>query len=146
MVIETRMVIAQCRPMATKPDSLLPGPMLTEMRPERIGYRMKLLREALGLRPGEISDMLGVERTYWSRFEGGKRPVTEAFAALLVDKFGITLDFLILGRWSGLPLGLAEKMRAVEAKLSAEHPGPDLDQPHSREASRVDRDISVSEE
>lgn len=114
-MIATEMVTAQCRGMATKPDSLLPGPVLSEMRPERIGYRMMLLREALGLRPSEISDMLGVERTYWSRFEGGKRPITDSFAALLVDRFGITLDFLILGRWAGLPLELADKMRSVEA-------------------------------
>jgi len=88
------------------------------MRPERIGYRMMLLREALGLRPAEISDLLGLERTYWSRWEGGKRPITEAAAVLLVDRFGVTLDFLILGRWDSLPLDLAQKMRAVEASLT----------------------------
>ncbi len=110
------MVTAHYQGMAAKPDSLLPSPLQSEMRPERIGHRMMLLREALELRPAQISDMLGVERTYWSRFENGKRPITDSFAALLVDRFGITLDFLILGRWSGLPLELADKMRAVESR------------------------------
>lgn len=86
-----------------------------EMRPERIGYRLMLLREALGLSKSEMADHLEIERTYWSRFEGGKRSVTDVVAAALVERFGVTLDFLILGRWDGLPVGLAAKMRSVEA-------------------------------
>jgi transcriptional regulator with XRE-family HTH domain len=110
------MVTAHVGYMATKPETLLSKNLASEMRPERIGYRMMLLREALEMKPAEISDVLGIERTYWSRFEGGKRAMTETVAALLVDKFGVTLDFLILGRWDSLPLSLAEKMRAVERK------------------------------
>ena len=86
------------------------------MRPELIGHRMRLLRLALDMKPAEMADSLGIERTYWSRFENGKRPMTNAVAALLVDRFGVTLDFLILGRWDKLPVDLAEKMRRLEAK------------------------------
>lgn len=118
MVIATNMVIDQFRFMSTKPETLLPGPMLTEMRPERIGHRLMLLREALGLKPAEIADMLGIERTYWSRFEGGRRAITETVAALLVDRFGVTLDFIILGRWDRLPLDLATLMRDLDTKKS----------------------------
>lgn len=99
--------------MAKSPETLLPRDMASEMRPERIGARLYALRTAHGLPPSEISDQLGIERTYWSRFEGGKRAVTETVAALLVARFGITLDWLILGRWDKLPFDLAEKMRAV---------------------------------
>ena len=84
------------------------------MVPERIGYRLMLLREAMGLRPSEMADLLDIPRTYWSRFEGGKRAITDPVAVALVERFGVTLDFLILGRWDKLPLDLAEKMRAVE--------------------------------
>lgn len=100
----------------TKVESLLSPNLRNEMKADRIGARLKLLRMALDLKPSEISDMLDIERTYWSRFEGGKRPVSEDVAALLVDKFGVTLDFIILGRWDGLPLKLAVKMRDVESK------------------------------
>jgi plasmid maintenance system antidote protein VapI len=102
--------------MAQSPESLLPRALADEMRPERIGARLYLLRMAHDLSPSEISDMLGIERTYWSRFEGGKRAVTEAVAALLVARFGITLDWLILGKWDKLPLDLAEKLRSVPPK------------------------------
>jgi transcriptional regulator with XRE-family HTH domain len=108
---------AQFARMATKPEQLLPEPMLVEMRPERIGHRLRLLREALGLQPAEISDMLGIERTYWSRFEGGRRPITDAVAALLVDRFGVTLDWIVLGRWDRLPMLLAQQMREIDAGL-----------------------------
>ncbi|ABF64369.1 transcriptional regulator, XRE family [Ruegeria sp. TM1040] len=85
-----------------------------EMRPERIGYRLGLLRRALGLQPAEIADLLGIERTYWSRTEGGKRAASKELAALLVERFGVTMDFVILGQWGGLPLDLATKMRNIE--------------------------------
>ncbi|PRX33967.1 Transcriptional regulator, contains XRE-family HTH domain [Meinhardsimonia xiamenensis] len=85
-----------------------------QMSPEQIGRRLALLRRALGLRPSEMADLLGIPRTYWSRFEGGKRAISDTVAALLVEKFGVTLDFIILGRWDKLPLDLAERMREIE--------------------------------
>lgn len=99
-------------------DSIVPKDVAAEMRPERIGYRLGLLREALGYEKSEMADKLGIERTYWSRFEGGKRQVSDSVAALLVSRFGVTLDFLILGRWGNLPLDLAEKLREAESKKS----------------------------
>lgn len=82
-----------------------------EMYPDRIGERLKLIREAHGLRPAEIADMLGIERTYWSRFEGGKRAVSDEVAYLLTERFNVTLDFVILGRWDKLSVEVAEKLR-----------------------------------
>lgn len=118
MVIAVSVTRHQSSGMGQNPESLLPKAMAAEMRPERIGDRLRVLREAHGLKPSEISDMLGIERTYWSRFEGGKRAVTEPVAALLVSRFGITLDWLILGRWDKLPFDLAQKLRAVPSKKS----------------------------
>lgn len=115
MEIATNVVIRHSDSMATKREPRLSEAMTNEMTPERIGYRLMLLREALGLRPSEMADMLDIERTYWSRFEGGKRAITEVVAAMLVERFGVTLDFIILGRWDKLPLDLAEKMRSLEA-------------------------------
>ena len=87
-----------------------------EMLPENIGKRMKLLREAFDLQPSEIADMIGIERTYWTRFEKGHRPISDLAAYLLVDRFGITLDWLILGRWDKLPLDVANKLRSAATR------------------------------
>lgn len=88
------------------------------MYPDRIGERLRILREAFGLGKAEMADLLGIERTYWSRFENGKRAVSDEVAYLLTDRFGVTLDWLILGRWDRLPLDVAEKMRSVCSKNS----------------------------
>lgn len=114
MVIATEPVISHFPGAMSKPENILSPETAHEMRPEQIGRRLRLLREAIGKEKAEMADLLGMERTYWSRFEGGKRPITDAFAALLVERFGVTLDFLILGRWDKLPFDLASKMREVE--------------------------------
>ena len=118
MVIATKSVTAHLATMAASPKNEIPEDVLAQMRPERIGYRLGLLREAHNLKPSEMADMLGIERTYWSRFENGRRAITEKHAALLVHKFGVTMDFLILGKWDRLPLELAERMRKVERSKS----------------------------
>jgi len=90
---------------------------LQAMSAEQIGKRMALLRAAFELKPAEISDMLGIERTYWSRFEGGKRRVSDEVALMLVERFGISLDWLILGRWDRLPLDVSNRLRAALDKI-----------------------------
>lgn len=122
MVIAPDLAWPHVHGVPRKNEDITPPHLLAEMRPERMGYRLMLLREALGFRPSEIADFLGIERTYWSRFEGGKRPLSEPVAALLVDRFGVTLDFLILGRWERLPFELAEKMRDVERRKDTHEP------------------------
>jgi len=111
VVIETFVSAMHCPGMSNQAENRLPP----EMRPEEIGKRLKLLREAYSLKASEIADMLGIERTYWTRFEKGHRAITDEVAYLLVDRFGVTLDFLILGRWGSLPMQVADKLRAAQA-------------------------------
>lgn len=87
-----------------------------EMKPDRIGLRLKMLRLALGLQPAEMADFLGIERTYWSRSEGGKRAASKELAAVLVERCGVTMDFVLLGKWNGLPVELATKMRNISSQ------------------------------
>lgn len=86
-----------------------------EMMPDRIGQRLTVLREAFGMKPSEMADYLGIERTYWTRFERGHRPPSDEVAFLLTERFGITLDWLLLGKWDKLPLDVADKLRAVSS-------------------------------
>ena len=113
MVIAANMVTAQFCLMANAPEALISAQLLAEMRPERIGERLALLRRALGYSSGEMADTLGIERTYWSRFENGRRALNDTTAALLVERYGVSLDFLILGKWDKLPMDLAHKMRVI---------------------------------
>lgn len=99
--------------MSLKPDSILPPEMSQAMRNEAVGERLRLLRRALGYKSSEMADHLGIERTYWTRYEKGRQGLSSPVAALLTIRFGVTLDFLMLGRWDKLPFDLAEKMRAL---------------------------------
>lgn len=100
--------------MSQDPNRRIP----IEMRPEQIGKRLELIREAYGLRPSEIADKLGIRRTDWTRFEKGHRAPNDEVAYLLTERFGVTLDFLILGRWNTLPLEVAERLRAASIAKS----------------------------
>lgn len=99
--------------MSLKPNSLLPPDVADLMKNEAVGQRLKLLRRALEKSPSEMADSLDIERTYWSRFEKGRQGLSDTVAALLVVRTGVTLDWLILGRWDRLPFDLAEKMRSL---------------------------------
>lgn len=99
--------------MSIKPDSLLPRDVYETMSRENVGRRLGMLRRALGYTPSEMADSLGIERTYWSRYEKGRQGLSDGVAALLCIRFGVTLDWLILGRWDKLPLDLAEKLRSL---------------------------------
>ncbi|MDC0657073.1 helix-turn-helix transcriptional regulator [Leisingera sp. SS27] len=84
-----------------------------EMRPERIGQRLKWLRLALGFQPAEMADFLGIERTYWSRIEGGKRATSKELAAIIKERCHVTMDYIIVGELGGLPLDLANKITKI---------------------------------
>ena len=116
MEIATKVVIIHCVRMTANTQTTLPREFAEAMKPESIGFRLRLLREALELSPSQMADALAIERTYWSRFENGRRSITDTTAALLVARFGVTLDFIVLGKWDKLPLDLATKMRALSEK------------------------------
>lgn len=98
--------------MSIKPESLLPKSVAEAMSDDAVGRRLKALREALDLSPSEMADTLGIERTYWTRYEKGRQGLSDSVAALLVLRFGVTLDFLIMGDDSKLPVSIFEKIRS----------------------------------
>lgn len=104
------------RAMTLHRDSLLPQNIVEAMKNDAVGHRLKMLRLALGLSPSQMADTLGIERTYWSRFENGRQGLSDTVAALLCVRFGVTLDWIVLGDWSKLPLDLSEKIRSVQPK------------------------------
>lgn len=98
--------------MSIKPESLLPKSVADAMTDEAVGRRLKSLREAMDLSPSEMADTLGIERTYWTRYEKGRQGLSDSVAALLVLRFSVTLDYLIMGDDSKLPVSIFEKIRS----------------------------------
>lgn len=79
--------------------------MSTEDRtPKAIGRRLKAIRKANGFEvQTEFADALGVGHSAYNSWEtGAQRPgLTQAFR--VVDKFGVSLDFLYRGHLWTLP-------------------------------------------
>jgi len=71
-----------------------------EMHPERVGARLKQLREAANLSAAEICRNLKINRSSYCLFEQGKRVVPEYLKVRLADYYGTTLDYRTLGRAS----------------------------------------------
>lgn len=88
------------------------------IKAQDVGHRLSVIREAFGLKPSEAADLLGIDRSAWTRFEKGKRIIPYDKAFLLVDRFGVSLDYIILGRSDQLSFEVREKLREAEARLS----------------------------
>lgn len=82
------------------------------MTKELVGERLRAFREALGLTPSEMADSLEIERTYWSRWEGGKRMLPHEVGGLICENYPASMDYLFLGRVQTLPTDLAPRVRA----------------------------------
>lgn len=49
------------------------------------------------MKASQIADALGVERTYWSRWENGARPIPVDQAYALTGLFRVDLDYILTG-------------------------------------------------
>ena len=77
---------------------------------DQIAVRLRLSREALGIKPAELCRITGIKPNTYSQWEAAKgRPRLDE-ARLLRRHFGITLDWIYEGDPSGLPHSLTSKM------------------------------------
>ncbi|MBR9821944.1 MAG: helix-turn-helix transcriptional regulator [Rhodobacteraceae bacterium] len=86
-------------------------PSVEDMSPTAIGERLALIRRAFGFGKAEFADLLEIERPAWSRFENGKRAIPYEQASKIVRRFGVSLDFIILGRVAGMEFEVIERLR-----------------------------------
>ena len=86
------------------------------MRAESIGERLRLIREAAGLKPAEMAELLGVERTYWTRWEKGHRPVPNDICWQLTERFDVDLDYILAGSTKSVPAEMQAKLRTAANK------------------------------
>jgi transcriptional regulator with XRE-family HTH domain len=57
----------------------------------RLG-KLRIERQARGLTLDEIARLSGIDRSEWSRTEGGSRPMTESKAQALAPIFGVPAE------------------------------------------------------
>lgn len=85
------------------------------LKQSAVGARLRALREAHNLKPSEISDALGIERTYWTRWEKGVRPIPNDVAHQLTQMFEVDLDYILAGDTRAVPVALQTRLSRAEA-------------------------------
>lgn len=84
-----------------------------------VGHRLRLAREALGLKAVKLATSLGISQQRLSNVERGSRPLDMEIAMALSEKHGITMDYLYRGDFRGLPLELATRISERTIPLPA---------------------------
>ena len=72
----------------------------------RSGDRIRQLRKMSGYTQEQLAQALSIDRSYYSRIESGKGGCSVDLFVRLSELFGVSLDYLILGKHS---LTAAEK-------------------------------------
>jgi hypothetical protein len=82
-----------------------------------IAARLVETRKALDLSAADICRRIGCTANRWSQYESGtsKRTITRPVAERLCDEFGLTLDWIYRGNPTGLPYGIALKLKSPAA-------------------------------
>lgn len=82
--------------------------------------RVKITREALGLKPVDICRATGITASQYSNYESGvSRPNIED-AIRYSEVLGISLDWLYKGDPSKLPLDIANRVREIALRAKSE--------------------------
>jgi transcriptional regulator with XRE-family HTH domain len=72
-----------------------------------IGIRLKMVRKHLGHTQANFSKIHNYSQPQYANWESGFRRIPIESAAILEERYGITLDFIFLGRLKTLPHNLA---------------------------------------
>ena len=68
------------------------------------------MRKALGMSKAEFADMVGIDRSSYTKIEKGTKPLLPKDAYRIWQLYGIDLNFLYLGQVGGLPSSLSSKI------------------------------------
>ena len=80
--------------------------------PAMCAPRLIAAREALGLTKAEFADMIGIDRSSYTKIEKGFKPLLPREAHRIWQLYGIDLNFIYLGQVGGLPVSLSSKVIA----------------------------------
>lgn len=75
------------------------------------GARLRAIRKMLGKTQQELAIILDINRVQVSQIERGEYNISKQVGLTLLDQYGITTDFLFLGRINTLNFDLAERLR-----------------------------------
>lgn len=93
------------------------------------GKRAQLLRKDLGLKQGEVAEMVGIRHPYMSEIESDKANPTGEVLAKLAQALGTTTDYLLMltddptrPQDNAAPVRLSEEAEAAAAMIDEMYP------------------------
>lgn len=84
---------------------------------QSIGDRLYAVREARGFLRQAFIDVLGISAQRWSNYETGKTIPPPDILAKVWQVTGATSDFVLFGRYDGMPFELVEPVREILANM-----------------------------
>jgi transcriptional regulator with XRE-family HTH domain len=86
------------------------GVMSSDNPHTEIGKRLRAFRNHLGLTQKAFVDRHNLSPTQYNNWESGHRRIPVEKAAILEERYGLTLDFIYLGRLRTLQSNLADAL------------------------------------
>lgn len=77
-----------------------------------VAHRLIAAREALGLNKADFADMIGIDRSSYTKIEKGSKPLLPREAYRIWQLFHVDLNYLYLGEVGGLPSSLSSRVIA----------------------------------
>lgn len=88
--------------------------MSGELSWKSVGERLSLLRVAKGFKYQKaFADLLDANPGQYNHWERGRQVIPVEYAVKVCILTGATLDYIYLGKTSGLPIGLASKLKIL---------------------------------
>lgn len=81
--------------------------------------RLIAAREAIGLNKADFADMIGIDRSSYTKIEKGEKPLLPREASKIFRLFRVDLNYLYLGELGGLPPHLSSKVIASLKKATS---------------------------
>jgi len=78
--------------------------------PEMVTPRLIALREALKLTKSEFADMIGIDRSSYTKIEKRQKPLLPKEAHRIWSLWGVDMNYIYLGQVRGLPSDLSSKI------------------------------------
>jgi transcriptional regulator with XRE-family HTH domain len=86
---------------------------------DAIAERLRLTRQALGLKQAAISRLTGISTQAWNNYETAKYRISVDQALMVCRATGVSLDWIYRGDMHGLPLRIATEIQQLISKPRA---------------------------
>lgn len=80
--------------------------------PKMVTPRLVALRMALDLTKAEFADIIGIDRSSYTKMEKAEKPILPKDAQKMWKLWAVDMNYIYLGRVDGLPAHLSSKITA----------------------------------